>query len=86
MTTWVTLCRRTNDPKLTFIEGLLDAKGIPHRRHGESWHAPILEVPEEHEAVAWGLLGIVMHRDDQGKPITLDDIPDDDPMFCGEGQ
>jgi hypothetical protein len=42
---WVTLCRRTEDPKLTYIEAKLTEMQIPHRRHGESWHAPILEVP-----------------------------------------
>ena len=41
---WETLCRRTEDPKLRFIELVLDRMGIPHRRNGSSFHAPILEV------------------------------------------
>lgn len=66
---WVTFCRRTNDPKLKYIEVLLDECKIPNRRHGESMHAPILEVSKDREDEAWKLLN------------PIDDIPDDDPMF-----
>jgi len=72
---WETFCKRTEDPKLSYIERMLDARGIPHRRNGESWHAPILEVPEQHLAAAWEMLG----EDVDGR--RLDDIPDDDLMF-----
>ena len=76
-TGWQSFCRRTNDPKLAYIESLLTERGIPHRRNGESWHAPILEVPEAHMDEAWALLGMVI----DGR--QLDDIEDDDPMFNG---
>jgi hypothetical protein len=68
--TWITLCRRTNDPKLRDIERQLDEMEIPHRRHGESFHAPILQVPEELYDLANTIL-----------TLEYDDIPDDDPRF-----
>lgn len=78
---WVTFCKRTEDPKLGYIERLLDERSIPHRRHGESWHATILQVPEEFETQAWDLLSLVVDHDEAGNVIRLDDIEDDDPMF-----
>jgi len=80
MTTWGTLCRRTEDPKLAYIENWLDSVGIPNRRNGESFHAPILEVPEQHLNKAWELLDDLIEQDD-GTVIRFDDIDDDDPMF-----
>ena len=47
-TAWRRLTRRTNDPKLAFLEMCLDQLGIPHRRNSASAHAPIMEVPDEH--------------------------------------
>jgi hypothetical protein len=72
---WVRLCRHTNDPKLAWIERTLAARGIPSRRNGESFHAPILEVPQVHEDAAWDLLAEPLN----GK--TVDDVADDDPIF-----
>ena len=66
---WVTFTRRTNDPKLAWLENELDIAGIEHRRNGESPHAPILEVLELDLEEAWDIL----------KPV--DDIADDDPRF-----
>jgi hypothetical protein len=66
---WSMLSKRTNDPKLAYLEYLLESEGIPTRREGESWHAPILEVPKCDLDRAWSLLG------------PLDDIEDDDPQF-----
>ena len=54
--TWETSCKRTNDPKLRYIEGMLDKQGIPHRRNGRSFHAPILQVPRQHADAAWEML------------------------------
>lgn len=83
MPEWTALCRRTEDPKLAYIEGLLDARGIPHRRNGESLHAPILEVPDTPAAwgAAWDLLDMALDVADDGKLIKLDDVPDDHPFF-----
>lgn len=76
-TRWEAFCRRTEDPKLRFIEGLLTQRGIPHRRNGRSVHAPILQVPEEHLDAAWGMLSEDIFGDGQ----RLDDIPDDDSVW-----
>ena len=72
---FVMFTKRTDDPKLRYIERLLDERGIAHRRNGHSFHAPILEVDETRHDDAWALLGL----DIDGR--RLDDIEDDDPMF-----
>lgn len=66
---WVTFARRTEDPKLAWLERALQAVGIPSRRQGHTFHAPILQVHKEDEKRAWALLD------------PIDDVPDDDPMF-----
>ncbi len=68
---WVVLCRRTNDPKLSWLEHQLKKANILHRRNGESFHAPILEVWSSQLDEAWNILD------------PIDDIEDDDPMFSG---
>lgn len=68
---WVELTRRTNDPKLTWLEGELTFNRIPHRRNGESAHAPILEVHRGDLDRAWEIL------------TPVDDLPDDHPDFTG---
>ena len=70
--------KRTNDPKLAWIERTLAARGIPSRRNGASFHAPILEVPAEHLDAAHAFLAEPFDGED-GK--TVDDIDDDDPTF-----
>jgi hypothetical protein len=65
----VTFTRRTDDPKLSWLERKLDQAGIAHRRMGFSFHAPILEINEQDMAAAWAILG------------PVDDIEDDDPRF-----
>ena len=80
ITKWTQFTRRTDDPKLSWLENQLTRAGIAHRRNGESFHAPILEVPEGQVDDAWKLL------------TPIDDIPDNDPIFtedpsgcsCGE--
>lgn len=74
-TKWVSVCRRTNDPKLAHFESVLSEAKIPHRRNGESFHAPILEVPAQFEGDAWQLLS----KKVRGR--SYDDVPDDAPMF-----
>ncbi|HEY1295416.1 MAG TPA: hypothetical protein VGJ60_20250 [Chloroflexota bacterium] len=74
---WETLCRRTEDPKLRFIEAWLDNLGIQHRRNGYSFHAPILEVDAALHDFAYEQ--ILMAPDaDFG---YFDEVPDDDPRF-----
>lgn len=66
---WTLFTKRTNDPKLSWLEDRLNDVGIPHRRSGRSFHAPILEVPAEYLEEAWDILD------------PVDDIEDDDPQF-----
>jgi hypothetical protein len=80
VTNWVTFTRRTEDPKLAYIERRLTELGIEHRRAGSSRHAPILQVPEDKINEAWALLDEEVTRGD-GTVTRLDDIADDDPMF-----
>ena len=68
---WVTFTRRTNEPKLVWLERQLDLKGIPHKRQGHSFHAPVLGVPDTCLVAAWDIL------------MAVDDVPDDDPRFVG---
>lgn len=75
---WQTFCRRTEDPKLAWIERHLTAMGIPHRRHGESVHAPILEVPRAYLEQAYAFLAMPFDGEDDK---TVDDMDDDDPTF-----
>lgn len=75
--TWVTYCKRTEDPKLAFIEKMLAERGIESRRNGHSWHAPILEVDESDLDAAWAMLNEDVFGDGQ----RLDDIEDDDFVF-----
>ena len=78
--TWVMFTRRTEDPKLAFIERVLTSRGIPNRRSGKSFRAPILEVHEDRLEDADKLLG----EDYFGDGRRFDDIEDDDPVFDGE--
>jgi len=71
---YVTFTRRTEDPKLAHLERLLADAGIPSRRAGRSFHAPILEVPEDQLDAAWRILD------------PIDDTPDDDPQFVESEQ
>jgi hypothetical protein len=80
MTQWTTFCRRTNDPKLRYIERRLDDLGILHQRNGESFHAPILEVPEDRLDEAWAILSETVGLDDSVVAI-LDELDDDHPFF-----
>lgn len=69
-TDWVQFTRRTNDPKLKWLEISLARAGIQSRRQGESWHAPILQVQEKDLEAAWSIL-----------TPTIDELPDDHPLF-----
>ena len=82
--TWVTICKRTDDPKLAWIERQLEARGIPHQRGIPSWHADAtLEVPKEHEQAAWDLLAEPAPARLRRWYKTIDDVPDDHGMFQG---
>ena len=87
--TWATFTRRTDGPKLAFLEHLLRQRGIASRRQGASFHAEILQVPLSRLADAWALLNTPVGEltDVTGATgyesfiITLDDVPNDHIMF-----
>lgn len=66
---WQRLCKRTEDPKLSWIEERLHAACIATRRNGYSFHAPILEVPAALFEYAQAILA------------PVDDLPDDAPEW-----
>jgi hypothetical protein len=74
---WVLFCKRTNEPKLSWIEMELGKLGIPYRRSAHrSFHADfILEVPKNREAEADAILMRRIGR------YTVDDIRDDHPRW-----
>ena len=76
-TDWVRFTKRTCDPKLAWIERKLRERGVESRRHGESWHAPILEVQEKDLDAACAFLEEPF--DESG--VLVDDVEDDDPVF-----
>jgi hypothetical protein len=69
MSTWVMFTKRTEDPKLAWLERQLAEAGIPSRRNGTSFHGPILEVHPADLDRAWEIL------------TPVDDLEDDDPRF-----
>ena len=77
---WEVICKRTDDPKLAWMERWFQSRGIPTRRNGHSFHAPILEVPAEHHDTAWKMLSEKLPR----RRMTVDDMPDDHPLFTKE--
>lgn len=66
---FATFTRRTEDPKLAWLERELARAGIASRRNGASAHAPILEVDASRLDDAWAILD------------PVDDVPDDDARF-----
>lgn len=77
---WVTVTRRTNDPKLSFLEKWLDQMGVLHRRNGSSTHAPIMQVPVSQSEEAYATLEMVIELG-EGVRAVFDDIADDHPFF-----
>lgn len=69
-TRYVAFTRRTEDPKLSWLQRRLDESGIESRINGSSFHAPILEVDEGRIDDAWRIL-----------TPEIDDMPDDHEMF-----
>lgn len=66
---WEQFTKRTNDPKLSWLQRELTRLKIKNRRHGYSSHAPILEVDARKLDKAWEILD------------PIDDLPDDHHTF-----
>jgi hypothetical protein len=75
---WTRFTKRTDDPKLAWLELTLTQRGIPSRRKGYSFHGPILEIPARHLDEAWEFLS--QPFDESG--VSVDDMPDDAPCFA----
>ncbi len=67
---WMLFTKRTEDPKLSWLERRLQEVGIESRRHGESRDAPILEVRRRDLHEAWAIL-----------TPAVDAMEDDHPAF-----
>jgi hypothetical protein len=80
---WARFTRRTDEPKLSWIEMRLDQEGIEHRRNGHSFHAPILEVQADRIADAWAIIEAPIGEIHIFTPgvITIDDLPDTHTFF-----
>lgn len=84
--TWERFTKRTDGLKLVWLERRLDDRGIPHRRNGESWHAPITEVAADRLEEAEAILAPVDDDDDDDPKFELDimgeafpwDLPEED--------
>ena len=74
MTAWTQLTDKTAMPKLTWLIKELKGAGIETRLNGESFEAPILEVPEGQFNDAWTILG------------PIDGLAVNDAMFTGEAK
>jgi hypothetical protein len=73
--TWKQFTKRTNDPKLAWLERRLTEAGIPNTRAGvPSFHAPILRVANTKLDDAWEILD------------PVDEIEDDDPRWLEDGE
>ena len=73
--------RRTEDPKLAWLEHQLSETGIMHLRRGESFHAPIMLVEKARLAEAQAILDQVFIHN--GIPTRVEDLPDNDSIFYG---
>jgi hypothetical protein len=67
---WVLFTKRTEDPKLGWLERRLQETGVESRRNGETRDAPILEVRRRDLDAAWAIL-----------TPAVDAMADDHPSF-----
>lgn len=66
---WLLFTKRTEDPKLAWLERQCSNRGLRVVRHGESAHAPILYVHRDDHDKAWSILA------------PVDSVRDDHPRF-----
>lgn len=80
---WVMVCKRTDDPKLAWIEEQLDVRGIPHKRGWPSFHADAtLWVPKKGEGVVTEILLTPAPGRFRRWYKVIDDMPDDHRLFA----
>ncbi|HEY0787958.1 MAG TPA: hypothetical protein VGE86_04885 [Thermoanaerobaculia bacterium] len=73
---WVTILRRTRDPKLTWVELELRRLGLGTRRLGQTF-PPMLQVKTRDADTAVSFLTAPLN----GTDLTLDDLDDDSSAF-----
>jgi hypothetical protein len=73
---WVTILRRTRDPKLTWVERELCRLGLGTRRIGQTF-PPMLQVRKRDADSAVAFLTAPLN----GTDLTLDDLDDDSSAF-----
>ncbi len=73
---WVTILRRTRDPKLAWVESELRRRGVVTRRVPQTY-PPALQVLAESADAAIGFLTAPLN----GTDLTLDDLDDDSSAF-----
>lgn len=73
---WVTILRRTRDPKLTWVERELCRLGLGTRRVGQTF-PPMLQVKKRDADTAVAFLTAPLN----GTDLTLDDLDDDSSAF-----
>ncbi|HEY0590949.1 MAG TPA: hypothetical protein VGF40_04235 [Thermoanaerobaculia bacterium] len=73
---WVTILRRTRDPKLTWVELELRRLGLGTRRLGQTF-PPMLQVKKRDADTAVSFLTAPLN----GTDLTLDDLDDDSSAF-----
>lgn len=81
---YVTLCKRTNFPKLGYIIHQLNIQNISCCLDGQSFHAPILKVDESKWNQAFEILLQKWNKTgfpSQNARTKLDDMPDDHNCF-----
>jgi hypothetical protein len=79
---WVTICKRTEQPKLGWLAREFRARGILVQFGPGSHHASAtLQVPRDSEDRAWNFLGSQWKH----TRYTVDDIRDDHPAFTDRG-
>lgn len=66
---WLRFTKRTDDPKLSWLEWTCRNRNLRVVRHGASWHAPITYVHRDDYDKAWKILS------------PVDDVRDDHPRF-----
>lgn len=83
---WVLATKRTDDPKLLWIEAQLDLMRVPHKRGWPSFHASCTTwVPKWASGVVDYLLAMSSPGNVRRHYPTIDDIPDDHRIFNTPG-
>lgn len=86
-TKWELFTKRTNEPKLSYLEERLHQAGIKYKREGRSFHAPCIYVDANQASQAWDILSEKWLKKSTlagaglGGRTPLDEIPDDDARF-----